>query len=102
QDRFVARAAAAPDRAAAALEKEDAHAVAAEHLHEPDLGLVELPAGGDEAAVLVRVGIAEHHLLLAPERIDKSPVFGDGEQPVHHARAGPQVLDRFHHEDTVL
>ena len=49
----------------------------AEHFDEADLGLVKLPARGDEAAVLVRVGIAEHHLLLAAARIDEPAVFGE-------------------------
>ena len=75
EDRVVARAAAAPDRAAAAVEQADAHAVVAEHLDQADLGLVELPARGDEAAVLVGIGIAEHHLLLAAERVDEAAIF---------------------------
>ena len=54
EDRVVARAAAAPDRAAAAVEEADAYAVPAEDFDEADLGLVEFPARGDEAAVLVR------------------------------------------------
>ena len=77
------------------MKEPDAHAVAAEHLHQADLGLVELPARGDEAAVLVGVRIAEHHLLLAAERIDESAVFGDSEQRIHHADAGAQVRDRL-------
>src|SRR5208337_2091560 len=91
----VAGPAAPPDRAAAAVEEPDAHAVAAKNLHEADLGLVQLPARGDEAAVLVGVGIAEHHFLLAAYRIDEPAVFGDGEQRIHHGDAGAQVLDRL-------
>ena len=62
-DGVIARAAAAADRAAAAVEQPQPHMVALEHFDQADLGLVELPARGDEAAVLVAVGIAEHHLL---------------------------------------
>ena len=95
EDRLVARAAAAPDRAAAAVEEADAHAVLAEHFDQPDLGFVKLPARGDEAAVLVGVGIGEHHLLLAAAQIDELAVLGNRQQPVHHADAGAQVVDRL-------
>src|SRR6185437_9449253 len=62
-DRIIARPAATADRAAAPMEQPQAHAVAFEHVDQADLGLVELPARGDETAVLVAVGVAEHHLL---------------------------------------
>ena len=95
EDRVVARAAAAADRAAAAVEQADAHAVLAEDLDQADLGLVQFPARGDEAAVLVGIGIAEHHLLLAALRIDEPAIFGNRQQAVHDADAGAQVLDRL-------
>ncbi len=63
EDGLVAGAAAAPDRAAAAVEEADADIVPAENLHQPDFGAVELVAGGEKAAVFVAVGIAEHDLL---------------------------------------
>ena len=77
EDRLVARTAAAPDGAAAPVEETDAHAMLAEHFDKADLRLVKLPARGDEAAVLVRIGIAEHHLLLAAPRIDQLAVLGE-------------------------
>ncbi len=83
------------------MEQANAHAVPLEHLDQADLGLVELPARGDEAAVLVGIGIAEHHLLLAAEIVDEAAVFGNGEQPVHHADAGAQVVDRLEQRDHV-
>ena len=71
QDGVIARPAAAADRAAAAVEQPQAHVVALEHLDQFDLGLVELPVRGEVAAVLVAVGIAEHHLLLAAAAVDQ-------------------------------
>jgi hypothetical protein len=66
QDRLVARAAAAADGAAAAVEQAQAHAGALEDLDQFQLGLVQLPVRGQEAAVLVRVRIAEHDFLQPP------------------------------------
>ena len=45
------------------MEQPQAHMMPLEHLDEADLGLVELPARGDKTAILVAVGIAEHHFL---------------------------------------
>ena len=65
QDRLVARAAAATDRPAAAVKYPQLDAAALEHIDQRHLGLVELPARRQKAAVLVAVGIAEHDLLHA-------------------------------------
>ena len=93
EDRLVARAAAAADRAAAAVEQAQAHAVALEHVDEPDLGLVELPARGDEAAILVAVGIAEHHLLHAAAAVDEAAVIGQRQHASMMRPRGLQILD---------
>src|SRR6185312_15238666 len=92
-DGVIARPAAAADRAAAAVEQTQAHPVALEHLDEPDLGLVELPAGRYEAAILVAIRIAEHHLLYRAAAVDELAVIVQREHPVHDAGAGLQVLD---------
>ena len=81
----IARPAAAPDRTAAAVEQPQPHAVALEHIDQPDLGLVELPARGDEAAILVAVGIAEHHFLDAAAAVDQPAVIMQRQHPVHDA-----------------
>jgi hypothetical protein len=65
EDRVVAGAAATPDRAAAAVEEAKPHARLAKHGDQRRLRLVELPVGGDVAAILVAVGISEHHFLHA-------------------------------------
>ena len=69
QDGLVARAAAAADRAAAAVEQAQRDAVlrarsGVEQLDQRDLGAVQLPVAGEEAAVLVAVAVAEHDVLL--------------------------------------
>ena len=68
QDRLVARAAAAPDGAAAAVEQAQRDAVLVAQLGEQrdqrDLGAVQLPVAGEAAAVLVAVAVAEHDVLL--------------------------------------
>src|ERR1700722_5724934 len=51
-DRIIARAAAPSDRAAAAVEQPQPHMVPLKHFDQANLGLVEFPAWGDEAAVL--------------------------------------------------
>ena len=56
-------AAAAPHRAAAAVEEPQAHAVARGHVAQALLGPVDLPLAGGDAGLLVGVRVAEHHLL---------------------------------------
>ncbi len=92
-DGVIARPAAAADRAAAAVEQPQPHAVTLEHFDQPDLGLVEFPARGDEAAVLVAVGIAQHHFLDAAAAVDQLAIIMHRQQPVHDRGAGLQVLD---------
>ena len=78
QDGVVARAAAAADRPAAAVEQPQADLAALEDVDQRHLGLVELPARGQEAAVLVAVGIADHHLLHAAAAFQQARVVRDG------------------------
>ena len=92
-DGVIARPAAAADRAAAAVEQPQPHVVALEHLDQADLGLVELPARGDEAAILVAVGIAEHHFLHAAAAVHQLAVIMQRQHPVHDAGRGLQILD---------
>ena len=62
-DGAAGRRAAAGDRAAAAMEEGDRDALLGADLGQLRLRLGKLPVGGDEAAILVRVRIADHHLL---------------------------------------
>ena len=64
----VGRPAAAADGPAAAVEERQLHAVPARGRDERRLRLVELPVGGQEAARLVGVRVAQHHLLAIAAR----------------------------------
>ena len=55
--------AAAAHRAAAAVEEGDGHAVLGAQARQAALRLRQLPVGGEIAAVLVRIRVADHHLL---------------------------------------
>src|SRR3954447_3209091 len=60
---LVARPAATADRTAAAVKQAQRDPMPFEHLDQFYLGLVQLPAGGQEPTVLVAVGIPQHDLL---------------------------------------
>ena len=68
-DRQVGRSAAAADAAAAAVEQRDRDAVAAARGDDRLLRSVEIPAGGEPADVLGRVGVADHHFLPAADAL---------------------------------
>ena len=79
-DGAAGRRAAARHRAAAAMEEGDGRAHLGADLGQLRLRLGQLPIRGDEAAVLVGIGIADHHLLHVA-----LPVGGAADQ--RHARA---------------
>ena len=67
EDRPVRRSATPADRAAAAVEQGQLESVPAGRLDQRCLRPVEQPVRRQEARLLVRVGVAEHHLLaIAP------------------------------------
>src|SRR5262249_16880403 len=94
-DGVIARPAAAADRTAAAVEQAQPDVGAFKNFDQPDPGLVELPAGGDEAAILVAVGITEHHLLHRAAAVDQFPVIVQRQHAIHDAAGGLQILDGF-------
>jgi hypothetical protein len=77
------------------VEQPQPHTTGPGDLDQRQLGPVQRPVGGEVAAVLVAVGVAEHHLLRVPATGDQRPV----ERVVEHRgerRAGRlQVLDRL-------
>ena len=102
QDRVVRRAAAAPDRAATAVEEPQPHAVAHRDVTQLALGPVDLPLGGRDARLLVRVGVAEHHLLHVPAQRDEPAVRRVDEQVVEDPAGLPQLahgLEQRHEPD---
>ena len=93
KDRAVGRAAAAPDRAAAAVEQVQADARLPARGGQRALRFVQLPVRGDEPAVLVAVRVPDHHLLqVAPGR-EVPAVDGQREEPAHEVAAAVQVVD---------
>jgi hypothetical protein len=99
EDRLVARAAAAPDRAAAAVEQAQRDAVVfaqrAEKLDQIDLGAVQLPVAGEAAAVLVAVGVAEHDVLLCAAAHHHGCDAGQRVEGPHDRCGVAQVADGF-------
>ena len=63
EDGPVRRPAAAPERPASTVEERQLDAARAGRRDQRRLGLVEHPGRGQEARFLVRIGVAEHHLL---------------------------------------
>src|SRR6185503_12922615 len=57
--------------------------------------------GGQVAAVLVAVGVAEHHLLHLAAASDPAAVGGQGEGGAHHAARVLQVGDRLEKRDDI-
>ena len=104
-DRAAGGAAAAPDGAAPAVEQGQGHAGLPAGLGQRLLRAVELPVGGDEAAVLVAVRIPQHDLLPVSPGLQVLAVHGQREQLAHQARAAVQVVDRLeqrHHLQRAL
>ena len=109
QDGLVARAAAAADRAAAAVEHAQPDRRLAgsvcvqfvEQRHQRDPGAVQLPVAGEDAAVLVAVAVAEHDVLLGARALHQRPDAGQGIEVAHDRRRVAQVVDGLeqrHHD----
>ncbi len=71
----------------------DAHLIA--DFGEPRLRLEQLPVGRKEAAVLVGVGIADHHFLKIALRLRAAAHDGDLQQIAHDRRRVLKVADRL-------
>ena len=85
-DRLGRRTAAATDRAAAAVEQPQHHAVLAGDVAQRALGAVDLPLRGGDAGVLGGVGVAEHDLLHVAARRDHPAVRRVAQQRLEQRR----------------
>ena len=96
----VGGAAATADGTAAAVEERQLDAVAPSHLRQAGLGSIEHPHRGQEARLLVRIGVAEHHFLAIAARRQVAPIAWIGQQSLKQlAAAGEGVarLEQRHH-----
>ena len=101
QDRVVTGAAAATDSAAASVKQAQFDAVFREHFHQFDFCLVQLPVCSEIAAVLVAVGVAQHHFLRVAAAEQQLAIPRNGKQLVHDDSAAAQVFDGFEQRDDV-
>ena len=92
EDRLEARPAAAADGAAAAVEEPQLDAVVAKRVDERQLRAVERPVGRQVAAVLVAVGVAQHHFLPAVAAFEPAAIERQRERGAHDRR--PSARDR--------
>ncbi len=81
------------------MEEGDRHAQFLAEPGELALGLVELPVRRDEAAVLVRIGIADHHLLHPALPAGGAAHHRHAEQVTHDGGRGAQVVDGLEQGD---
>ena len=101
EDRVEARPAAAADGAAAAVEEAQLDAVVAKRVDERELRPIERPVGGQVPAVLVAVGIAEHHLLPAVAALEPAAVEGERERVAHDRRRALEIVDGLEQRNDV-
>ena len=109
QDGLVAGTTAPAHRAAPAVEHAQLDAVAGgkfvEEFDEGNLGAVQLPVAGEDAAVLVAVAVAQHDVLLATTALHQCRHAGQRIELAHDGRGVAQVFNGFkqrHHDEVVL
>jgi hypothetical protein len=76
-------------------------AASVEQLHQRDLGPVQLPVAGEDAAVLVAVAVAQHDVLLAAGALPPARQCRAGRSRPHDGRGIAQVadgLEQRHHD----
>ena len=70
--------AATTNAATATMKQAQSDLMALQHFDQADFSLVQLPAGGNKATVLVAVRISQHDFLGGTATVDKFSVFGNG------------------------
>ena len=101
QDGLVAGPAAASDRATAAVKQAQRHTMGAEQFDQGHFCLVQGPGRGEESAVLVAVGIAQHDFLGVFQPAQHRTRQRQG-QPARHDQVGARkVDDRFEQRNHV-
>ena len=92
-DGAARRRAAAGDRAAAPMEEGDGHAGLGADACQLRLRLGQLPVRGDEAAVLVGIGIADHHLLHVALPMGAAADERHRQRLAHDVGRGAEIVD---------
>ena len=99
QDGLVAGATAAAYCAAPAMEQSELDLVCfgelVKQLDQHNLGAVKLPVAGENATVLVAVGVTQHDLLLAAAARYQLGNAGQGVKLAHDGRGMAQVFNRL-------
>src|SRR6202012_1266360 len=88
-----------PARATATVEEPQPNSGFACRFDEVEFGPVERPVGGQVAAVLVGVGIAQHYLLAIAAGPPAALVDGKVKCRFENRRAPAQVVDRLEKRD---
>ena len=91
----VCLAAAATDGATATVEQRQLDVLGFHRINERDLGVLQRPARRREAAILVAVGIADHHGLAVPAAIQVLAVKVGGQQVLENVAAAIKVVHCF-------
>ena len=99
EDGFIAWPSTAADRAAATVEEPQPNSGFACRFDEVEFGPVERPVGGQVAAVLVGVGVAEHDLLAVAAGAHDALVDRKVKCRFENRCAAVQVVDRLEQRD---
>jgi hypothetical protein len=101
EDRLIAWTASTTDRSAAAVKQTQRDAPAAERVDKSELGLVEFPTRGQKAAVLVAIGVTQHHLLRPSTAFQEAKVLRQGKELIHNSAAVAQIGDCLEQRDDI-
>src|SRR4029077_10909111 len=91
----VRRPAAPADRAAPSVKEPQVHALFPGRRMQIALRLVQLPCAGEHAAVLVRIGVAEHDFLHSAPGVEHGLVRGRLPDTFHYGTRVAESADRF-------
>src|ERR1044071_3228983 len=96
---MMRRPSAATDRAAPPVEELKLDAALASDFVQRSVGLENLPGAREHPAVLVRVRVAEHHLLPPAPGVEVRRVLFGTPKRAAHARAVAKVFDGLEERD---
>src|SRR6185369_7887313 len=95
KDRRVRWAAASPHSATSTMKQTQLYVARACYVMQFALGFMQFPGAGKHAAVFIRIGVTEHHLLPSPPRVEQRLVIRRRPELLHHTPGPSQRLDRF-------